>query len=181
MRLSARALLVLLLSSCSKAPVEEIPASIIMAREVTLLRPVPNHLRAQFRRFFARRDVPEYCAQGAGHPRFGRDWCWERGYALGKSWRRLRVWHSALMPPEPGPRAASTLDLSSAVSPDMFERLEKQRLKHGLDSPLSGRWLESPYGRVLIVRSGVTEIAELADADMDGHAETLWLFKTPGR
>ena len=150
-------------------------------QNVTLVRPVPNHLRSQFRRFFVRRDVPEYCAQGAGHPRFGRDWCWERGFSLGKKWRRLRVWHAALEPPDGSVPAGNTLDLSTVLSPDMFERLEKQRVKHGLNSPLTGRWLQSPYGRILIVRSGATEIAELADADSDGHAETLWLFSARSR
>jgi hypothetical protein len=138
--------------------------------------PVPGRTRALLRRLRDQPDSPSFCRSGAGHPVYGRDWCWERGFRLGDDWERDRARELSLQAPTRRP-IDQTL-LSEMLGTPLLERLEAIRIGLRLTDPLTGSYAESPLsGRILHVRAGTTIIAELSDRNRDGRAEVLWLRK----
>jgi hypothetical protein len=119
-------------------------------------------------------DAPIFCQNGSGHPTFGRDWCFERGYRLGSAWRRERIRDAAIKRisrATPVERA----QLVEMLGTDLIERIEDGRTELQLEGPLSANWVDSPAGGlVLRIQAGDQPIAELADRNRDGKIDSLW-------
>lgn len=130
--------------------------------------------RAFIMRLSNREDAPVFCQSGAGHPVYGRDWCFERGFRLGGEWRRERVRDV------PVNRITRGVPIDRAVLEEMLgselvERIEDGRTELQLEQPLSGSWVESPTGGLILrIQAGAEPIAEVADRDRDGTVDVLW-------
>lgn len=131
-----------------------------------------------------RKGGPKFCQSGAGHPVHGRQWCRDKGYALGtdrRVYRRDVYWQDRgwediiLRAPRRTDRRGSVVDrggLIDVLGDVVYRRLDLERRRLGGREPLSGRWI-SPAGgaRVLQIRSGSVPVAELTDLDGDGRID----------
>jgi hypothetical protein len=142
--------------------------------------PAPNRVRAALMRMRDRVESPSFCRSGAGHPVYGRDWCWERGFRLGEDWDRNRGAGLRLEPPAGSPIDQSVL--SRMFDAAFMTRLQNLRRSLGLNAPLNGSWMETTVGgRLLSIRAGSTPIAEISDRNRDGRADAMWLRTVPSR
>lgn len=117
-----------------------------------------------------KRGSPAFCRSGAGHPKFGRAWCIDKGFGLGSSWNRSR-WDNVVFRTQ---RQATIGDVLSSVILGRLSNYATSTL--GLRTPLAGTWLTSDTGsRVYVVRSGSSQVAELVDTNRDGRADYVLL------
>jgi hypothetical protein len=130
--------------------------------------------RALVMRLTNREDAPMFCQNGSGHPVYGRDWCFERGFRLGAEWRRERVRDMTLTRVARGTPIDRAL-LEQMLGSELIEQIEDSRTELQLEQPLSGSWVESPAGGfILRIQAGDQPIAEVADRNRDGTIDTLW-------
>jgi hypothetical protein len=140
----------------------------------------PNRVRAAIMRMREQPGSPSFCRSGAGHPVYGRDWCWDRGFRLGDEWDRNRGGSARIQPPSGSPIDQGVM--SQMLDASVMTRLQTLRTRLGLTAPLNGSWTETTVGgRLLTVRSGSTLIAEISDRNRDGRADAIWLRALPGR
>jgi hypothetical protein len=140
----------------------------------------PNRVRAAIMRMREQPGSPSFCRSGAGHPVYGRDWCWARGFRLGEKWTRNRGGSARLQPPSGSPIDQGVL--SQMLDASLLTRLQTLRTTLGLTAALNGSWTETTVGgRLLTVRSGSMLIAEISDHNRDGRADALWLRALPDR
>ena len=140
----------------------------------------PNRVRAAIMRMREQPGSPSFCRSGAGHPVYGRDWCWDRGFRLGEEWDRNRGGNARIQPPSGSPIDQGVL--SQMLDEPLMTRLQTLRTRLGFTAPLNGSWTETTVGgRLLSVRSGTTLIAEISDRNRDARADAIWLRATPGR
>jgi hypothetical protein len=122
--------------------------------------------------------APAFCRSGAGHPVWGREWCFDKGFGIGNDrdwrWGRTTDVGDIIFRQEPN-RADLVRDALVGVLGDVvFNRLGLHAVTLGYSEPLTGVWLGEPSGpRVLRLSSGVTPIAEIYDADRDNRADAL--------
>lgn len=137
--------------------------------------------RDRDRRFLEEEDegVPAFCRTGEGHPVFGRSWCVEKGFGLGRGgWRRGGI-GDIIFRSTPG-RDGAILDRSGIeeiLGEVILGRVLESSQSGRRGAPLTARWLEleEPGARVLQLRSGGRPLAELTDLDLDGTVDvTLW-------
>ncbi|MEX2582576.1 MAG: hypothetical protein WD766_04855 [Gemmatimonadota bacterium] len=121
---------------------------------------------------------PPFCRNGQGHPVFGRDWCYERGFGLGARDIRWddRGWEDVIFGGQQRQRSGS-LDrggLADVLGDVIYGRILDVSRATGGNEPLVGRWLR-PGGSasVLQVRAGSLPIAELSDVDGDGRVDAV--------
>lgn len=121
------------------------------------------------------RGAPAFCRTGEGHPVFGRKWCVEKGFGLGRgTWSRGDIGDIIFRStPE---RDAAILDrsgLTQVLGDGLLERLLQGSAGASRDAPVTGRWLELEErgARVLQLRSGGRPLAELTDLDRDGRVD----------
>lgn len=121
--------------------------------------------------------APAFCRSGAGHPVWGRSWCIDKGFGLGDDGRfgftRLE---DIRFDPDRDLRDGELGidDLAGILGDVVLGRLALQALVLGADEPLTGRWRQEPDGpRLLRLRSGDRDIAELADLDRDDELDVL--------
>jgi hypothetical protein len=120
-----------------------------------------------------RAESPSFCRTGDGHPVYGRDWCWERGFRLGNEWDRDRGGNVRLVPPTGRPIDQAVL--TALLDAQTMSRIQTVKSGLRLTAPLHASWLETTAGgRILTIRSGSTTIAEIADRNRDGQADALW-------
>ena len=140
----------------------------------------PNRVRAAVMRMREQPGSPSFCRSGAGHPVYGRDWCWDRGFRLGEEWDRNRGGSARIQPPSGSPIDQGVL--SQMLDASLMTRLQTLRTRLGLTAPLNGSWTETTVGgRLLTVRSGSMLIAEISDRNRDGRADAIWLRALPDR
>jgi hypothetical protein len=121
---------------------------------------------------------PAFCASGAGHPVWGREWCIDKGFGLGGGsvlWSRGTV--DDVIFRRRGDRdrvdGGSLLDVLGGI---VFDRLALHALALGFDEPIQGLWVAEPGGpRLLRVYSGERPVAELMDADRDDRVEIIYV------
>jgi hypothetical protein len=129
---------------------------------------------------------PAFCRNGTGHPVFGRRWCLERGYGLGRPvardirWDRQH-WDDVFFGRQWYRTRSDYVDgrvLVDVVGRGAYGRLDLLRRRFGSRYALSGRWVR-PGGRALVlqIRSGPTAIAELSDLDGDGHVDVVMVAR----
>lgn len=135
--------------------------------------PASGRVRAAVLRMRDRADSPSFCRTGAGHPVYGRDWCWERGFRLGNGWDRDRGGSVRLAPPVGRPIDQAVL--TALLDSQTMSRIQTVKSGLRLTAPLNASWLETTVGgRVLTIRAGSTPIAEISDRNRDGRADALW-------
>lgn len=123
--------------------------------------------------------IPAFCRTGEGHPVFGRSWCIEKGFGLGRGgWRRGGI-GDIIFRRGSGPDG-TILDRSGieeVLGEVILGRMLESSPPGRRAAPLTARWLEleEPAARVLQIRSGDRPLAELTDLDLDGTVDvTLW-------
>jgi hypothetical protein len=121
--------------------------------------------------------APAFCRSGAGHPVFGREWCIEKGFGLGRAadfrWARAPIEDVIFNRPATTNRLLAD-GLLNLLGSTAFDRLALHAITLGLLEPLTGSWLDDPAGpRVLLVTSGAVPVAEIVDRDRDDRAEVL--------
>lgn len=127
-------------------------------------------------------DAPAFCRSGEGHPVWGREWCLEKGFGLGSSDRT--IWGRSTVDDVVFDRRDSRdrLDrggLIDVLGDVVFGRLALHAVSLGLAEPLTGTWVDQDRDgpRILRVRSGDTEVAELVDQDRDQRVEVLYVIQ----
>lgn len=114
---------------------------------------------------------PAFCRSGAGHPKYGRAWCIDKGFGLGNSGWDRQVWNNVVFQQQ---RTASIGDVLGSVILGRLNNYATSTLN--LRTPLVGTWLTSDTGsRVYLVRSGSTQVAEFVDTNRDGRADYVLL------
>jgi hypothetical protein len=133
--------------------------------------PAPSAPRAFIMRRSNQPGAPAFCQTGAGHPIFGRDWCFERGFRLGREWERDRV-TDVRINRNAGIGRIDRARLEQMLGAKIVGRIEEL----GFKDEISGSWVDTPTGGLILrVASGSTQIAELADRNRDGRVDVLWL------
>lgn len=124
---------------------------------------------------------PAFCRSGEGHPVWGREWCIEKGFGLGS--RDGTIWSRGTVEDIVFGRrdTRDRLDrggLIDVLGDVVFGRLALHAVTMGYADPLSGIWVQEPDGpRILRVRSGDLEVAELYDRDRDDRVEVIYVVQ----
>ena len=121
----------------------------------------------------ARGGSPAFCRSGAGHPKFGRAWCIDKGFGLGNNGWQRTSWDNVVF------QNARTPTIGDVLSSVILNRLSSYANNTlGLRTPLVGNWVTSETGsRVYLVNSGSTRVAELVDTNGDGRADYVLLHR----
>lgn len=122
---------------------------------------------------------PAFCRSGAGHPVYGRQWCLAKGYGLGRQrgivWSR-GAWGDVVFRSRRRDRELRRRELIEVLGDIVLRRLESHGSRIGARGPLTGRWLTSPGGPlVLHVLAGGLPLAELTDLTGDGRVDVVLL------
>jgi hypothetical protein len=128
-----------------------------------------------------RANAPAFCRNGQGHPVWGREWCYEKGFGLGS--RQGTVWSRGGIGDVifRNPDYRTRLDrggLIGVLGDIVLGRLALQSVALGYSDPLTGYWVADPSGPyVLRVQSGPYEVAEFYDSDRDNNADVLYVVQ----
>lgn len=123
--------------------------------------------------------APAFCGSGAGHPVWGRQWCIDKGFGLGRyrdvNWGRTTSISDIIFGRPIVDRETLLRDaLVSTVGNVVLDRLGLHALTLGYTEPLSGVWVAQPTGaQVLLVNSGTYPVAEVVDLDRDNRADMM--------
>lgn len=126
-----------------------------------------------------RSDAPAFCRSGAGHPVWGRQWCIDKGFGLGRqndvTWGRTSSISDIIFGRRIVDRETLVRDaLVTTVGNVVLDRLGLHALTLGYTEPLSGVWVAQPTGpQVLLVNSGTYPVAEVVDLDRDNRADMM--------
>ena len=128
---------------------------------------------------------PAFCRSGAGHPVYGRQWCYNKGYGLGSNnndrndrnvrWDRV-TWDDVIF--RRRPNYTTNLDrnvLLDMLGGSVFNRLDAQRRYFGINAPLVGQWNSYEGNSVLLLNAGGFPIAELVDRNGDRRVDYILL------
>lgn len=121
---------------------------------------------------------PSFCRDGSGHPVRGRQWCRDKGFAIGRDrWERER-WDDVIFR-RPRDRDRDQRPMGRSVLRDVlgdvaFGRLEERGRQHGAGA-ITGRWLDEEGASVLQLLVGTTPFARLVDTGRDGRVDTVLL------
>jgi hypothetical protein len=119
---------------------------------------------------------PAYCRSGEGHPVYGRDWCRDRGYELGRArgWERGR-WGDIVFRGSDRRRneRLSRARLESVLGRALVNRFESHGRSYGR-GPMTGYWMPE-NGNVLQLSVGNIPIARLIDSNRDRRVDYLLL------
>jgi hypothetical protein len=130
-----------------------------------------------------RGDAPSFCRSGEGHPNWGRQWCIDKGFGLGRRgdvrWGITNDVDDILFRHvDSGTLARSVL--MDVLGDVVFDRLGLHAITLGYADPLTGVWLGQDTGpRVLQVTSGSIPIAEIVDNNRDNRADVLLVALRP--
>ena len=122
--------------------------------------------------------APSFCRSGAGHPVWGRQWCIDKGFGLGTQgntrWGRTNNVSDLRWNGDLGTGSLTRDALLALLGPTAFNRLALHAVTLGLVDPLAGRWVTDASGqRVLLVSSGSSPVAEMADNNNDRLVDLL--------
>lgn len=132
--------------------------------------PVDNRVRS---------GAPAFCRSGAGHPVWGRQWCIDKGFGLGRYgdvyWGRTRSIGDIIFARRIVDRETLLRDaLIATVGNVVLDRLGLHALTLGYTQPLTGVWVAQPTGpQVLLVNSGTYPVAEVVDLNRDDRADMM--------
>ena len=119
---------------------------------------------------------PAFCRSGAGHPVYGRQWCVQKGFGLGRNvrWDRVR-WDDVIFR-RPMPRRDYELRrdvLQDVLGSVVFGRLDMRRRQYGINAPLTGYWRVDGGRSVMLVTAGGFPLAELIDHNYDRRVDMV--------
>ena len=132
---------------------------------------------------------PAFCRDGRGHPVHGRSWCRDRGWddryrwdprdrrdRGGDRWDRMS-WEDVIFDRPNYRQSTIGESLVRALLGDaVFNRIDAHRERNGFArGGYTGSWRQQGSGHVLFVNNGGVPIAQLIDANGDGHAESVLL------
>jgi hypothetical protein len=126
-----------------------------------------------------RSGAPAFCRSGAGHPVWGRQWCIDKGFGLGRyqdvDWGRTRSIGDIIFARRIVDRETLLRDaLVATVGNVVLDRLGLHALTLGYTEPLTGVWVAQPTGpQVLLVNSGTYPVAEVVDLNRDDRADMM--------
>ena len=124
---------------------------------------------------------PAFCRSGQGHPVYGRQWCLDKGFGLGRSygtwqrawWDDARFRYDRYDRYDRYGRRDLGRDLLLAVLGDAL----LGRLTYGVSEPVYGRWTSYSYGGPAVMYlysgNGSYPLAELTDYDRDGRVDLV--------
>ncbi|MEX2570745.1 MAG: hypothetical protein WD737_05520 [Gemmatimonadota bacterium] len=121
---------------------------------------------------------PPFCRTGEGHPVFGVEWCYEKGFGVGSRSVRWedRGWEDIIFG-APDRRRSGTLNgggLADVLGGRIYSRLVEVSRAAGGGESLVGRWVRTGgTASVLQIRSGSLPIAELTDVNGDGRVDAV--------
>lgn len=126
--------------------------------------------------------APAFCRSGAGHPVWGRQWCIDKGFGLGRyqnvRWGYTPVNDMVIRPVSSGSLVRDAL--IGVLGNVVFDRLGLHAVTLGYTEPLTGVWLGEPTGpRVLRISSGAYPVAEIVDTNRDDRPELLVVALRP--
>jgi hypothetical protein len=122
-------------------------------------------------------DGPAFCRSGAGHPVHGRQWCRDKGWALGSErWERQRWDDIVLRQPRRDRQQMGGSVLSDVLGDVVFGRLAAHGRQYGNGS-ITGHWLDDAAASVLQLSVGSTPFARLVDANRDGRIDSVLLLR----
>lgn len=136
--------------------------------------------RAEYDRYFRNRhDAPPFCRSGSGHPSFGRQWCYEKGYGLGNDYWWRAGWDNVIFG-RTSRLYAYRGDVTGAILQEVLGRVVYGRLiaQAGVlgGGTLRGHWLDAASGpRILQVHAGTRPLAELYDLNRDNRVDLIML------
>jgi hypothetical protein len=128
----------------------------------------------------ARDNAPAFCRSGAGHPVWGREWCLDKGFGLGRSndrtWSRTTDVGDIVWGRTTDNDRLERRTIEDIVGDIVFGRLALHALSLGFDEPLVGRWVAEPQGpRLLVIDSGDEPVAEFVDLNRDDRVDVLYV------
>jgi hypothetical protein len=117
---------------------------------------------------------PAFCRSGSGHPVFGRQWCRDKGFALGSErWDSRRMGDIILRQPRDRDQQRMGRSVLTDVLGDVvFGRFEALGRQHGRGE-VNGSWLDLGHGRMLQLSVGSVPFAELIDSNRDGRVDRV--------
>lgn len=126
-------------------------------------------------------NAPAFCRSGEGHPVWGVDWCLDKGFGLGSRdgtiWSRGRV-DDVIFGRTDSRDRLDRGGLIDVLGDIVLGRLALHAVSLGYAEPLTGVWVAEPDGpRILRIRSGDDEVAELLDRDRDDRVEFLYVVQ----
>ena len=131
-------------------------------------------------------DGPAFCRSGVGHPVWGRQWCVDKGFGLGRNdeirWGRTTNSLSDIVFVRPAVDKETLLRdaLIATVGNVVLDRLGLHALTMGYTEPVTGYWVAQPTGaRVLMLNSGTYPVAEVVDLDRDNRADMMLVALRP--
>lgn len=120
---------------------------------------------------------PSYCRSGEGHPVYGREWCRQRGYDLGRGqgWERDR-WGDIVFRGSNRRRDEhlGRTALAQLLGNTLLNRFESYGRQYGR-GPVTGYWTPQSNGNVLQLSIGSIPIARLIDLNRDRRVDYLLL------
>ena len=125
-------------------------------------------------------NAPAFCRSGAGHPVWGREWCLDKGFGLGRSndrlWSRTTDVGDIIWRPRTDRDRLDRGSIIDVLGDVVFGRLALHALSLGFDAPLAGRWVAEPDApRLLLIDAGNEPVAELVDLDRDDRVDVLYV------
>lgn len=127
-----------------------------------------------------RRNGPAFCRSGEGHPVHGRQWCRDKGFALGRE-RSRDVWGDIIYR-QPRDRRYDSRTMSRGTLADILGSVVLGRFDnygrsyYGSNGTLNGRWLDN-RGSTLQLFMGGIPIARLIDSNFDGRVDNVILAR----
>lgn len=127
---------------------------------------------------------PAFCRSGAGHPVWGRQWCIDKGFGLGRNndvrWGSARMIGDIIFGRTTTTGRLSRDGLLMLLGDVAFNRLALQAVTLGYADPLTGVWVADQSGpRVLQIKSGAYPLAEIVDTNRDNRADMLVVALRP--
>lgn len=122
--------------------------------------------------------APSFCRSGEGHPVWGRQWCIDKGFGLSGTgrtrWGRTGDVSGMRWNGDLGTGSLTRDALLAVLGPTAFNRLALHAMTLGLVDPIGGQWRTDSSGqRLLLVSSGATPVAEIADFNNDRIADIM--------
>jgi hypothetical protein len=121
---------------------------------------------------------PAFCRSGEGHPVFGRQWCRDKGFGLGRE-RSRDIWGDIIYRDRDRRSDDRRLDrrtLGDILGSVVLGRFDQYgRTYYGGQGDIGGRWLD---GRsVMQLYMGGIPFARLIDRDRDGRVDDVILAR----
>lgn len=119
---------------------------------------------------------PAFCRSGEGHPVFGRQWCRDKGFGMGRQSSR-DIWGDIIYRDRRyDNRQMSRSTLENILGSVVLGRFDSYGRSQVGNRALNGRWLDTGAS-VLQLYMGSVPIARLIDTNRDGRVDNVSLLR----